>query len=107
MVKGLPANAGDTRDTGSIPQSGRSPGVGNGYPFQCSCLKNSMDRENWWATVYGVAKSQIQLSTVSQTGRCRSLPPETTHNRQNQKKSKKSLLPLENGSFNSFFFFLF
>ena len=105
MVKGLPANAGDTRDTASIPQSGRSPGGGNGYPFQCSCLKNSMDRGNWWAIVYGVAKSQIQLSTVFQTEHCRSLPPETTHNKQNKKKSKKSLLPLENGSFNSFFLF--
>ena len=43
-VKDLPANAGDTRDTGSIPGSGKSPGVGNGKPLQYSCLENTMDR---------------------------------------------------------------
>ena len=43
-VKDLPANAGDTRDTGSIPGSGKSPGVGNGNPLQYSCLENTMDR---------------------------------------------------------------
>ena len=47
---------------GSIAQSGRSPGKGNGYPFQYSCLENSMDRGAWWATVHGVAKSRTQLS---------------------------------------------
>ena len=45
MSKTLPAKPGDTRDISSIPGSGRSPGVGNGNPFQYSCLKNSMDRE--------------------------------------------------------------
>ena len=44
MVKNLPANAGDTRDTGSIPGLGRSPGGGNGNPLQHSCLGNPMDR---------------------------------------------------------------
>jgi len=44
VVKNLPANAGDARDTGSIPESGRSPGVGNGNPLQYSCLENPMDR---------------------------------------------------------------
>ena len=44
VVKDLPANAGDTRDVGSIPGSGRSPGVGNGNPRQYSCLENSTDR---------------------------------------------------------------
>ena len=38
-----PANAGDIRDLGSIPEWGRSPGVGNGNPFQYSCLENPMD----------------------------------------------------------------
>ena len=52
-------NAGDQ---GSIPGSGRSPGEGNGNAFQYSCLENPMDRGAWWATVHGVAKSQIQLS---------------------------------------------
>ena len=54
--KESPANAGDTRDTGSIPVLGRSPGVGNGNPLQ-SCLENLMDRV-WLATVQKVAKNQ-------------------------------------------------
>ena len=57
VVKNLPANAGDLRDAGSIPGSGRSPGEGNGNPFQYSCLENSTDRGAWRATVHGVAKS--------------------------------------------------
>ena len=59
VVKNLPANAGDA---GSIPGSGRSPGGGNGKPLQNCCLENPMDRGAWQATVYGVAKSWIQLS---------------------------------------------
>ena len=50
MVKNPLANAGDKRDTGSVPGSGRSPGEGNGYPVQYSCLENSTDRGAWWAT---------------------------------------------------------
>ena len=50
-----PANAGDTRDEGSISGSGSSPGVGNGKPLQYSCLENSMGRGAWWATVHGAA----------------------------------------------------
>ena len=45
-----------------IPELGRSPREGNGYPLQYSCLENSMDREAWQATVHGVTKSQTQLS---------------------------------------------
>ena len=66
MVKNLPANAGDVRDLGSIPQSGRSPGEGNGNPLQYSCLGNPMDRGAWQATVHGVAKSWTRLSTTTQ-----------------------------------------
>ena len=44
MVKNPLANTGDARDTGSIPESGRSPGEGNCYPLQYSCLENPMDR---------------------------------------------------------------
>ena len=58
MVKNLPANAGDTRDTGLIPGLGRSPGEGNGKPLQYSCLENPMDRQDWQDTVHGVSKSQ-------------------------------------------------
>ena len=64
MVENLPANAGDIRDTGSIPGSGRSPGIGNGNPQQYSSLENSMDRETWWAAVHGVMKSWARLSTA-------------------------------------------
>ena len=49
-------------DTGSIPGLGRSPGGGNGYSLQYSCLANPMDRGAWWATVHGVPKSWTQLS---------------------------------------------
>ena len=52
MVKNPPANAGDVRDTGLIPGSGRSPGEEHGNTFQYSCLENSMDRGIWWATVH-------------------------------------------------------
>ena len=45
MVENPPANAGDTRDMGSIPGSRRSPGVGNGNPLQYSCLEDSMNEE--------------------------------------------------------------
>ena len=51
--KESPASAGDA---GSIPELGRSPGVGNGNPLLHSHLENSMDRRAWWATVHEVAK---------------------------------------------------
>ena len=51
-------------DTGSIPGWGRSPGEGNGYPHQYSCLDNSMDRGAWWATVHRITKSWTRLSDL-------------------------------------------
>ena len=51
VLKNLPGNAGDTIDIGSIAGSGRSPGEGNGNPFQYSCLGKPMDREAWKAWV--------------------------------------------------------
>ena len=66
VVKNLPANEGDTGDTGLIPGSGRSPRGGNGNPLQYSCQENLMDRGAWLATVHGVSKSQTQLSTHTQ-----------------------------------------
>ena len=68
MVKNPPTNAGNSRDVGdvgSVPGLGRSPGGGNGNPFQYSCLENPMDRGAWRATVHGVAKSQTQLSNLT------------------------------------------
>ena len=62
MVKNPPAKARDANNLGLIPGSGRFPGVGNGNPFQYTCLENSFDRRAWWAAVHGVAKCWTQLS---------------------------------------------
>ena len=56
MVKNRPANAGDIRDSGSIPGWGRSPGGGHGNPIQYSYLENPMNRGTWWATVHRVER---------------------------------------------------
>ena len=58
MVKSLPANAGDVRDTDSIPGMGRSPGEGHGNPLQYSWLENPMDRGARQAAVHIFIKSQ-------------------------------------------------
>ena len=62
VIKNLLANAGDARDVGLIPGSGRSLGVGNDNPLQDSCLENPMGRVGWWAPVHGVAKGRTRLS---------------------------------------------
>ena len=59
MVKNPPANAGNAS---LIPGLGRSPGEGNGNPFQYSCLENPMDREAGRVTVHGVTKSWTRLN---------------------------------------------
>ena len=64
MVKPLPANAGDSRDTGSIPGSGRFHAVENGNPLQYSCLGNSMDRGACWATVHVFAKESDTAEVI-------------------------------------------
>ena len=63
MEKNQDASAGDARDTGLIPGSGRSPGEGNGNSFQYSCLENPMDRGAWWATVHQIARVGQDLAT--------------------------------------------
>ena len=83
-----PANTGDAGDAGSIPRSGRSPGWGNGNPFQYSCLENPMDRETWQTTVHKVAQSQTWLRMHTHAGAI----------------SKQKLLERLYGSF--FFFFV-
>ena len=64
VVKNPPANAGDVREVGLIPESGRSPGAGPRSPLQYSCLENPMDRGSWWA-IHGVAKSGTQLKWLN------------------------------------------
>ena len=64
VVKNLSANV---RDTGLIPESGRSPGEGNGNPFQYSCLGNPMDRGAWQAQVHGVAKELDVTDQLNKT----------------------------------------
>ena len=68
VEKDLPVSAGDERDLGSVPGSGRSSDVGNANPLPYSCLENSMGRGAWRATVHGLAKSQTQQSMQTSTG---------------------------------------
>ena len=67
MVKNLPANAGDTRNAGLIPGSGRPPGVGNGNPLQYSCLESSIDRGTWQGTYspWGLKESDMTEHTLA------------------------------------------
>ena len=64
MVKNPPANAGEARAMGLIPELQRSPGGGHGNPLQYPCLENPMDRRAWQATVYGVAKELDMTETT-------------------------------------------
>ena len=64
VVKNVPVNAGDVRDTGSIPGSGWSSGEGHGNPLQYSCLENPVDRGAWWATVHRFRKSRTRLKRL-------------------------------------------
>ena len=65
VVKNPPTNAGDVKETSSIPGSERSPGGGHGNPLQYSCLKNPIDRGAWQAMVHAVTKSWTQLKQLS------------------------------------------
>ena len=57
----------NARDLGSVPGLRRSPGEGNGYPLQYSCLGNPMGRGPWWAIVHGIANSWTRLSSQTDT----------------------------------------
>jgi len=63
-VKNLPVDAGDE---GLIPGSGRSPGEGRGNWIQYPCMKNSLDRGGWQATIHGVAESRKTLGDLTTT----------------------------------------
>ena len=69
LVRNPPSNAGDTREAGSIPASGRSPGGGNGNALQYCCLENSMDRGAWWAAVRGGHKD-LDMTEVTLAHTC-------------------------------------
>ena len=64
LVKNPPANAGDDRNKVLIPESGRSPGVGNSNLLQNSCLENTLDKETWRATVHGVTKQSDMTENI-------------------------------------------
>ena len=78
LVKNPHVNAGNIRDVGLIPGSGRSSGGGHGNPLHYSCLENPMHRGAWWATVHRIAKSQMQLKVFS-THTCIHLFIQWTH----------------------------
>ena len=67
VVKNPPANAGNAGFMGSIPGSGRSPGEGHGNPLQYSCLKNPMDRGDWWSRVHRITKNPTQRNNLVHT----------------------------------------
>ena len=67
VAQTVKASAYNARDPGSIPGSGRSPGEGNGNPFQYCCLENPMGGGAWWAAVHGVAKSRTRLGNFTFT----------------------------------------
>ena len=67
VVKNPPAHAGDTRDMGSIPELGRSPGGGRGNPLQYSYLGDSTDRGTWRAIVHGAEESRTRLNLHAQS----------------------------------------
>ena len=67
VVKTLPANTEDMRDSSLIPGLGRAPGEGNGKPLQYSCLENPTDRGARWATVHSITEGRKQLSTHTHT----------------------------------------
>ena len=67
VVKNPPANAGDKRNSGSIPGSGRTPGGGHGNPHQSSYLDSPMNPGAWWATVHGAAESDMAAARMRYT----------------------------------------
>ena len=70
VIKNLSANAGDIRDTGSIPRSGRSPEERHGNSLWCSWPENPMDWGAWWVIVNKVSKGQTKLKPLSRHAHC-------------------------------------
>ena len=59
VVKNPPADAGDLRDVGSIPELERFPGERHSNPLQYTCLENPLDRAASWAIIHTVTKSNM------------------------------------------------
>ena len=78
VIKDLTVNPGDARDTGLIPESGRSPGVRNGNPLQYSCLENSMGRGAWWAQPMGLQRVGYDWACTHEAKADRDLPFKNT-----------------------------
>ena len=95
VVKNLPANAGVAGDAGSISKSARFLRGGNDGPLQYSCPDNPVDREAWQATIPGVAKNWMQLSTHTHTHTPRPMPfPQKITNTKKRKKYHLFSVPL-------------
>ena len=62
LSRGFPSGSDGKEPACNAGDLGSIPGEGNGYPLQCSCLENPMDRGVWWATVHAVVKSRTELS---------------------------------------------
>ena len=72
--KELACQCRNLRDGGSLPGLGRSPGGGNGHPYQYSCLENPMDRGSWWAIVLRTSTVQAgHLKIILPTLRAQAL----------------------------------
>ena len=112
VVRNPPASAGDVRDMGSIPGSGRFPGIGNGNPLQYSCLENPRVGGARWAAVYGVAQGQTRLKQLSRDVFKKIRDTKVTFHMPSLFRTKEDLMqyklpPNCTLSVSSFFFFLF
>ena len=67
VIKNLPASVEEAGDMDLAPALGRSPGNGNGYPLQYSCLGNTIRRGAWRAIVHEVTKNPTLLSNCAHT----------------------------------------
>ena len=92
--------AGGSGDAGSIPESERSPGGGNGNPLQYSCLGNLVAREAWWATAHGVTKSLTRVSTGMKQTTAKPQCQKMKHSGLNLKNSPRSAWALHAGHWN-------
>ena len=79
VLKNLPVSAGDRRDMGSMPGSGRSPEGGHNNPLQNSCPENSTNRGAWWATVRRVAKKSDTTEALSRQAKPECMEERTLH----------------------------